>query len=85
MNGQALSFMYVLNIIMQALFSLLFVIALFVGIGYAATLIGAPDWVYIPLILTGVALGIISMVRFIITAMAGLERLEEQRNKGKDK
>lgn len=82
MRGQTVSFLYVLNIVMQALFSLLFAIAIFFGLGWlAVTYLGAPQWVYAPFILIGVGTGVISMVRFILTAMAGLDRLENQHDK----
>ena len=48
--------------------------------GYAAA------WVYIPLIIAGLATGILSMVKLIITSMSNLERLERgraERNGGK--
>ena len=84
MKGNAISFIYVLNIVAQALFSLVFSVAVFFGIGYlAVTYLGAPSWVYIPLILVGVGVGFVSMVRFILSAMAGLDRLEAQRRKRK--
>ena len=87
MKGQAISFIYSLSIIMQALFTLLFSTAAFVGIGYLLTLAGVGTWVYIPAILLGLGLGIWSMVKFILVAMTGLGRLEranEKRNrKGK--
>ncbi len=84
MKGHAISFIYVLNIVAQALFSLLFSVAVFFGIGYlAVNTWGAPSWVYVPLILIGVGTGILSMVKFILAAMAGLDRLEEQRRKSK--
>ena len=82
MKGQTVSFIYVLNIVMQALFSLLFSVAVFFGIGYlAVNSWGAPTWVYVPLILAGVGVGLWSMIRFILSALAGLDRLEKQREK----
>ena len=81
MKGQAISFIYVMNIIAQSIFSLLFNVAVYFGIGYLLnSVFGVDAWVYIPLILVGFILGIISMIRFIISAMAGVERLENERN-----
>lgn len=81
MKGQAISFIYVVNIIMQSIFSLLFNVAVYFGIGYLLTSVFSLDaWVYIPLILIGFIVGIISMIKFIISAMAGVERLENERN-----
>ena len=83
MKGQVISFIYVLNIVMQSLFTLFFYAAVSVGIGYLlTTYLSCDDWVYIPLILVGLGTGIFSMVKFILTAMSGLERLERS-GKGK--
>ena len=86
MRTQAVSFMYALNIVLQSLFSLLFSTAIFVGIAYlSVTYLGIGEWIYIPAVLVGLVLGVISMVRFIISAMAGLERLEKQKKKSTDR
>ena len=80
MRGHVISAVYVLNIIMQSIFSLLFSTAIFVGIGYLLTAYLEWDaWVYIPLIIAGLATGILSMVKLIITSMSNLERLERGR------
>lgn len=82
MRGQTISFVYVLNIVFQALFSLCFSIALMLGAGYLAVEVwGAPNWLYIPLILLGVGTGLVSMVKFILAAMNGLDRLERERER----
>lgn len=82
-----ISFIYVLNIILQSLFTLAFSIAIFFGIAYLIVDVwGGPSWVYVVLLLVGVGTGLLSMVRFILSAMAGLDRLEaEQRKKKKTK
>ena len=86
MKGQVFSFIYVLNIIIQAIFTLAFSILIFIGIGYVAVeLIGGPTWIYVITILLGVATGLISMVRFILSAMQGIDRLEAERSKGNTK
>lgn len=75
--------MYAMNIILQAFWSLLFPIGAGVFLGWLLTeKAGLDDFVFVILILLGVFAGLISMVRFLISALAGLERLEkEQRNK----
>ena len=79
MYKKAISALHVVNIVSQSIFTLLWQIALGVGIGYVAvTYWSAPQWIYIPLILAGVLTGIISMVKFLLAAMNGLDRLEEQ-------
>ena len=78
--------MYALNIIMQAFWSLLFPIGAGIFFGWLLTeKFGFGDYVFVILILLGVFTGLISMVRFLISALAGLERLEnEQKNKNHD-
>ena len=78
--------MYALNIIMQAFWSLLFPIGGGVFLGWLLTeKLGFGNYVFVILILLGVFTGLISMVRFLISALAGLERLEnEQKNKNHD-
>ena len=79
MYKKAISAIYVLNIVAQSIFTLLWQIALGFGIGYLAVTYGsAPTWIYAPLMLAGVLTGIVSMVRFLLAAMKSLERLEAQ-------
>lgn len=79
MYKKAISALHVVNIVSQSIFTLLWQIALGVGIGYVAvTYWSAPRWIYIPLILAGVFTGLVSMVRFLLAAMKGLDRLEAQ-------
>lgn len=75
------SVMYALNIIFQAFFCL----ALPIGLGLLASWLlteyaGAPGWIYAPIVTVSALGGIISMIKFILTAMSGLERLEKERN-----
>ena len=74
--------MYALNIILQAFWSLLFPIGAGVLIGWLLTeKCNMGSYLFVILILLGVFVGIISMVRFLISALSGLERLEkEQQN-----
>lgn len=83
MFGKLFSISYVLNIVFQAFFTLLTP----AGLGFLVSYLlvkfaGAPSWIYAPLLTVGVLLGFVSMVRFILTAMAGYERLEKQRRSG---
>ena len=81
---QAYSTFYVINIVFQAIFTLLWQIATALIVGWLLVeKIGAPIWVYVPLILVGVVSGLVSMVRFILAAMKSLERIEEQKRKKK--
>ncbi|MBR2972545.1 MAG: hypothetical protein IKC61_06435 [Clostridia bacterium] len=80
---------YVINIVFQSIFTLLWQIGVSVLLGWVfVSFVGAPEWIYVPLILLGVGSGLVSMVRFILTAMRSLERLEEERRakkRSKDK
>ena len=77
--------MYAMNIILQAFWSLLFPIGAGVFFGWLLTeKAGLGDYVFVILILLGVFVGLISMVRFLISALAGLERLEKEQNKKTD-
>ncbi|MBQ7387096.1 MAG: AtpZ/AtpI family protein [Clostridia bacterium] len=73
--------LYVLNIAWQALFSL----AAPIGVGFLISYLlvryaSAPGWIYAPLIVVGALSGLVSMIKFVLSAMAGLERLEKQQS-----
>jgi TRAP-type C4-dicarboxylate transport system permease small subunit len=70
---------YVINIVAQAIFTLLWNIGLALLIGwFSVSKLGAPEWIYAPLLVVGVLWGFYSMIKFILTATAGYERLERQ-------
>ena len=77
--------MYALNIVIQSFWSLLMPIGFGVLLGWLLTeKLGFENYVFVVLILLGVAVGILSMVKFLLSALAGLERLDkEQKNKNK--
>lgn len=82
--NKAYSTFYVINIVFQSIFTLLWQIFTALVIGWIfVEKLGAPKWLYVPLILVGVMSGLVSMVRFILAAMRSLERLEEQKRKKK--
>ena len=74
--------MYAMNIILQAFWSLLFPIGGGVLLGWLLVeKCGMGSYLFVILILLGVFVGMISMIRFLISALTGLERLEkEQKN-----
>lgn len=75
---------YVMNIVFQSIFTLLWQIGLAILVGWVfVTYVSAPPWIYAPLILLGVCTGLVSMVRFILAAMKSLESLEEAERKKK--
>ena len=77
--------MYTFNIILQAFWSLLFPIGAGLFLGWLLTeKCGMGNFIFVILILLGVLVGIVSMIRFLLSALAGLERLEkEQEDKNK--
>lgn len=79
--------MYALNIVLQSFWTLLMPIGLAVFLGWILTeKCGFGQYVFVILILLGVVIGMISMVKFLLSALAGLERLEnEQKNHKKNK
>lgn len=71
--------LYLLNIVFQAIFTLLTPIGLGVIVSYLLTsYAGAPKWVWAPILILGVFSGLFTMVKFILSATAALERLEKQ-------
>ena len=72
--------MQALNIIIQSFFNLLTPIGLSIlGSWLLVEKAGMDGWVYAVLIILGVAVGFYSMIRFLLSALAGLERLEKER------
>ena len=77
--------LYVLNIIYQAIFTLLTPPALLFLINLLCVKkLSFPKWTYAISLSVGFILGIISMIKFAITASEALERLEKQRKNKKD-
>ena len=78
--NEAYGAVYVINIVSQAIFTLLWNIGLALLIGWiAVSKLGAPEWTYVPLIIVGVLTGLFAMVKFILAAMRSLDRLEEEK------
>ncbi len=78
--------MYVINIIAQAMFTLLIPAALMLAVAWLfVEKCGAPGWLYAVLVTLGIISGFISMIRFVIRASESLERLEKQRKDTKSK
>ena len=76
--------MYVMNIVFQAIFSLLTPPALFFFISYLlVSYLSFPEFSYAIAIVVGFLFGLVSMVKFTIAASEGLERLEKQIKKDK--
>lgn len=81
MYKKLVSALYVLNIVSQAIFTLLIPIGLGVLISYLLTrFASAPSWIWAVLVVLGAMSGLYSMIKFILSAMAGLDRLEKEHN-----
>ena len=86
MHKKFFNALYALNIFFQGFLSLLLPIALSLLIAWAAVeKLSAPEWIYAPIVILGVAAGLCSMVRFIIAAGNALERLEAEKKKKEKK
>ena len=71
--------LYVLNILFQAIFTMLVPIGLGALIAYLLTAhAGVGGWIWALLLILGVFTGLYSMIKYILTAMAALERLEKE-------
>ncbi len=81
MYKKLVSALYVLNIVSQAIFTLLIPIGLGVLVSYLLTrFTSAPSWIWAVLVVIGAMSGLYSMIKFILSAMAGLDRLEKEHN-----
>ena len=76
--------LYIMNIVSQAIFTLLFPILLGFGIAWLlVSYLCAPSFLYVIFIMLGVFCGLYSMVKFVMSAMSAYERLEKERTESK--
>ena len=81
MYRKLVSAIYVINIASQAIFTLAMPIGVGVLLSYLLTEYAAlPSWIWAVLVTLGAITGLYSMVKFVLSAMAGLERLENEHN-----
>ena len=87
MYNKFVNVLYLLNIIFQSFLNLLTPIGLGLLISYVLTAYaGAPTWIYAPFTVFGVFVGLFSMIKFILSAMSALDRLEkEQKTREKER
>ena len=84
MHKKLFSVMYAINIISQAVFTLVLPAALGFCLSWlCVSKLGAPTWLYAVFITLGVIAGLFSMVKFAISASESLDRLEKQRENNK--
>lgn len=75
---------YMASIVFQAIFDLLFCIGVAVLISWLlVSKLAAPTWIYAPFIIVGAVAGMISMIKFILRAMASLESIERSQKEVK--
>jgi hypothetical protein len=71
--------LYVMNIVFQCILTLAMPAAFMFLLSWIFTSkLGAPIWLYAILLPIGFIMGLISMIKFAISASEGLERLEKQ-------
>lgn len=69
---------YLINVIFQAFWNLLFPMALGFFAGWLLTSrFGLPSWVYAALIIIGMGIGLFSMIKFLIYALDAFEKIEK--------
>ena len=71
--------LYVLNILFQAIFTLLTPVGLGALVAYILTeFADVGGWIWALLLVLGVLTGLYSMIKYILAAMDGLDRLEKE-------
>ena len=81
MYKNLVSALYVMNIVFQCILTLVAPAAFMLLISWLfVTRLSAPAWLYAILIPLGFLAGLVSMIKFAISASLGLERLEKERN-----
>lgn len=81
MYKKLVSALYVVNIVSQAIFTLLIPIGLGALLSYLLTsMASVGPWIWAVAVPLGAISGIYSMIKFILSAMASLDRLEKEHN-----
>lgn len=81
MYRKLVSALYVINIVSQAIVTLLIPIGFGVLCSYLLTRFAStPSWIWAILVTLGAMSGLYSMIKFILSAMSGLDRLEREHN-----
>ena len=82
MYKKLVSALYMINIIAQGIVTLLIPAGLMFLLSWLlVSRCSAPTWLYAALVPIGIISGFISMIKFVIRAAEGVERLEKQRKK----
>lgn len=79
MYKKPVSTLYAINIVSQAIFTMVIPIGLGALVSYLLTThASVGPWIWAVLIPLGAISGIISMIKFVLSAMSGLNSLEKQ-------
>lgn len=77
---KAFNFTYLVNMVVQGFWCLLFSIGVAFGIGWLlVNKLSWPSLVYVPLLVVATIVGLVSMCRFLISSAEAMERMEKQR------
>lgn len=80
--NRAFKFSYLLNIVIQGFWCLLFPIGVAFGIGWLlVNKLSWPTWSMVPLLIVATFMGLFSMCKFLISSSEALERMEAEREK----
>ena len=73
------------NLIFQGFFNLAFPIVLMFFLGMLlVSKCSAPEWIYAPLLILGVFIGLFSMVKFLIYTLKSFEQMEQAQKDKKE-
>ena len=79
MHRKFITPLYIFNMIIQSLFSLVIPIALMLGLSYLLErFLSVDGWIYAVLVPLGAIVGIYSMISFIISTSRAIEAIEAQ-------
>lgn len=80
MSTKFVNTLHIVNIVFQSFYSLLFPVAIAGLISYLLTSNGIADsWVWAVALTVGFLIGLVSMIKFILSATANLDRIEKER------
>jgi hypothetical protein len=78
--NRAFGVSYLINIVLQSFWCLLFPIGIALGLGlFMVNKLSWPSWVMIPPLILAVFMGLFSMCKFLISATDAMDRMEKQR------
>ena len=83
--NRAFNISYLINIVLQSFWCLLFPIGVAFGIGWLMiNKLSWPSWVMVPPLILATFMGLYSMCKFLISATDAMDRVEKQREAAKE-